>query len=62
MKMEPIEKPSFSQTPRPACFGDEAKFVSYMETASSESACASCPSADDCGEFILIKCSQELIF
>jgi hypothetical protein len=47
---------------RPACFGDEAKYVAYVETAAVDAECAKCPSEDECGEFILLKCSRELIF
>jgi len=47
---------------RPACFGDEAKYVAYMETAAGDSECAECPSESECGEFILLKCSRELMF
>jgi len=47
---------------RPACFGDEAKYVAYMEAAAVDAECARCPSEDECGEFILLKCSRELIF
>jgi hypothetical protein len=47
---------------RPACFGDEAKYVAYMETIAADAECAKCPSEDECGEFILLKCSRELVF
>jgi hypothetical protein len=47
---------------RPSCFGDEGKYVAYLETAAAEAECAKCPSEDECGEFILLKCSRELIF
>ncbi len=47
---------------RPACFGDETKFVTYMEEQAAGSECACCPSENDCGEFILLKCSRELCF
>ncbi len=47
---------------RPACFGDEAKYVDYMETLAADAECTTCPSEDECGEFILLKCSRELIF
>ena len=50
------------QKPRPSCFGDEAKFVTYMETPDSDCECARCPSEEDCGGFLLFKCSRELIF
>ncbi|MGD0624299.1 MAG: hypothetical protein ABSB32_06215 [Thermodesulfobacteriota bacterium] len=60
--MEPLVKDPTPLNPRPACFGDEAKFVSYMETSAVDSECAKCPSEDECGEFILLKCSRELIF
>jgi hypothetical protein len=61
-KMETMAKDAMPRPPRPACFGDEAKFVIYMETSAVDSECAKCPSEDDCGEFILLKCSRELIF
>ena len=47
---------------RPVCFGDEAKFVAYMENLAANSECARCPSEDECGECILLKCSREVIF
>jgi hypothetical protein len=47
---------------RPACFGDEAKFVAYMENQAPESECARCPCENDCGENILLKCSWETMF
>ena len=47
---------------RPSCFGDEGKFVAYMEDPSKDSECLRCPSEGDCGEFILLKCSRELMF
>ena len=47
---------------RPACFGDEAKFVAYMETLAADAECARCLNQDECGEFILVKCSKELLF
>jgi hypothetical protein len=47
---------------RPVCFGDEAKFVAYMENQAADSECAKCPSENECGEFILFKCSWESIF
>jgi hypothetical protein len=48
--------------PRPACFGDEVKFIQHMEEQASECECAECPSENECGEYILLKCSRELIF
>ena len=50
------------KNPRPACFGDEAKFVAYMDNQAADSECARCPSENDCGEYILLKCSRESIF
>ena len=47
---------------RPVCFGDEAKFVAYVENLAADSECARCPSEDECGECILLKCSWEVIF
>jgi len=47
---------------RPVCFGDEIKFIAYMENPGADCECARCPSENDCGEFILFKCSRELIF
>ena len=47
---------------RPACFGDEVKFVTHMDDEGNDSECSRCPSENDCGEFILFKCSRELIF
>jgi len=47
---------------RPACFGDEVKFVAHMDDEGNDSECSQCPSENDCGEYILLKCSRELIF
>jgi hypothetical protein len=47
---------------RPVCFGNEAKFIAYMENLPADSECARCPSEDECGECILLKCSREVIF
>jgi hypothetical protein len=58
MKDDEFEK----KDTRPACFGDEAKFVAYMENQATDSECARCMSENDCGEYILLKCSRETIF
>jgi hypothetical protein len=58
LKREDFRQPN----PRPACFGDEVKFIQHMEEQASDSECATCPSENDCGEYILLKCSRELIF
>ncbi len=58
MKDDELEK----KNAKPACFGDEAKFVAYMENQASESECARCSCENDCGEYILLKCSLETIF
>jgi hypothetical protein len=50
------------KNPRPACFGDEAKFVAYMDNQADDSECARCPSENDCGEYIFLKCCRESIF
>jgi hypothetical protein len=60
--MESKEKNGVAADTRPACFGDEAKFVAYMDNAGDDCECSRCPSENDCGEFILLKCSRELIF
>lgn len=60
--MEPFEKTAVPAGNRPACFGDEIKFIAYMEDTGADCECARCPSENDCGEFILLKCSRELIF
>jgi len=57
-----MDKDSLPENPRPACFGDEAKFISHLEKGAADSECAKCFSEDECGEFILFKCSRELIF
>jgi hypothetical protein len=46
---------------RPSCFGDEARYVSYLEDQAAGSCCKTCPSEQECGEWILQKCSRELI-
>ena len=61
-QMEVMAKDSVPPNPRPACFGDEAKFAIYMETSATDSECAKCPNENECGELILLKWSRELIF
>ncbi len=61
-KMVMAENDHSGKKAHPPCFGDEAKFVTYMEESAPDSECGRCPSEDDCGEYILLKCSQELIF
>lgn len=60
--MELQDKDFEEQKGRPACFGDEAKFVTYLEDQTVDSECARCSMENECGEFILLKCSRELIF
>lgn len=60
--MESKDKDLGQPVPRPVCFGDEGKFVAYLEDQAAGSECGSCPSENDCGEFILLKCSRELSF
>lgn len=60
--MDSLTQETAAQNERPPCFGDEAKFINYMETSSADSECSRCPSESECGEFILLKCSRELIF
>jgi hypothetical protein len=60
--MEIKDEESGKKISRPACFGDEAKFVAYMESQAADSECARCPSENDCGEYILIQCSWETMF
>ncbi len=62
LEMDPVSTECRQERPQPACFGDEAKFVAYMETMAADAECAKCPREDECGEFILLKCSRELIF
>ena len=50
------------KNPRPPCFGDEVKFVAYIENQAADLECARCPSENDCGEYILLKCSWETMF
>ncbi|MBI4496257.1 MAG: hypothetical protein HY697_04905 [Deltaproteobacteria bacterium] len=47
---------------RPACFGNEARYILYLETADPEAECAKCPASNSCGEYILLQCSREVIF
>lgn len=47
---------------RPQCFGDEVKFIEHLEGAAPDSACKTCLCEQDCGDFILFKCSKELCF
>jgi len=60
--MEAESKDARVQDQRPDCFGNEVKFVTYMETSPAGAECAECPCEGECGEFILLKCSRELIF
>ena len=60
--MELTDKDMGQQKSRPPCFGDEAKFVTHMEDQAAATECARCSSENECGEFILLKCSRELIF
>ena len=60
--MESLEKTPAPPENRPACFGDEIKFIAHLESPGADDECTRCPSENDCGEFILLKCSRELIF
>ena len=60
--MEALKKDEQQEVRHPGCFGNEAKFVAYMEAADPDSECGKCPSENDCGEYILLKCSRELMF
>lgn len=57
-----MEDIALDEKKRPLCFGDEAKFVNYLENSATDSECAKCPNENECGEYILLKCSRELIF
>ena len=57
MKKEPLP-----ENPMPVCFGDEAKFISYMETPDDKAECHRCPKENECGEYILLKYSRELVY
>lgn len=60
--MEALKKDLRKEEERPSCFGNEAKFVGHLEEENEKSECARCPNENECGEFILCKCSKELIF
>jgi len=63
--MEISEKNPGQAEKRPSCFGDEVKFINHLEDdegAGADCECARCPSENECGEFILLKCSRELNF
>jgi hypothetical protein len=60
--MEALEKSQGQEINQPACFGNEVKFVAYLEAADPDSECPKCPSENACGEYILLKCSRELMF
>jgi len=60
--MEALEKDQKQEISRPSCFGNEVIFVGHMEAENPESECARCPSENECGEFILFKCSRALMF
>ncbi len=55
MKKEP-------ESSLPACFGDEAKFVTSMESPDEKAECRRCPKENECGEYILLRCSRELVY
>jgi hypothetical protein len=57
-----MDEQSKEKNPRPGCFGDEVKFVAYIENQAPASECARCPFEDECGEYILLKCSRETMF
>lgn len=57
-----MENLPLEEKKKPPCFGDEAKFVNYLENSPGDSECAKCPNENECGEYILLKCSRELIF
>lgn len=57
-----MENDLVEEKKRPVCFGDEAKFVNYLENEAADCECAKCSSENECGEYILLKCSRELIF
>ncbi len=61
-KMDTAAKGISGEKTLPACFGDEAKYLTYMEDCAADCECARCSSESDCGEYILLKCSRELIF
>jgi len=60
--MEIKDEESGKKISRPACFGNGAKFVAYMESQAADSECANCPSENECGELILLRCSWEAFF
>jgi len=60
--MEDLEKDQKQEIRRPSCFGNEVKFIGHMDGEDPESECARCPGENECGEFILFKCSRELMF
>ena len=60
--MADLDQPLSSPKPRPSCFGDEVKYVDFLEDQTAGSACETCLCEPECGEFILQKCSRELIW
>jgi len=60
--MKVLEKDQKKESDRPSCFGNEVKFIGHLEAENPESECSRCPSENECGEFILFKCSRELTF
>ncbi len=62
LEMEAAAKEISGEKKFPPCFGDEAKYVTYIEDYGADCECARCSSESDCGEYILLKCSRELIF
>ena len=56
-----LDQPKLPEV-RPSCFGDEAKYVGFLEDQMTGSGCETCVFEPECGEFILRKCSRELIW
>lgn len=59
METEGIEEEKIK---RPQCFGDELKFIDHLEGGAADSPCKTCLCEQECGDFILFKCSKELCF
>ncbi len=59
---ESMKKELLPENSLPACFGDEVKFVTYMESPDEKAECRRCPKENECGEYILLKCSRELAY
>jgi hypothetical protein len=60
--MESLNKDPMGKDRKPSCFGDESKFIGFLENSKADSECALCSNQSECEEEILLNCSRDLIF